>query len=147
MAICDRCTAEIATGEGYAVYSTSPIFLDSGGKEIGAMLFCDKCANDLFTEHVWKEAKDLTERERREITRITELAEPDIAGRLNALTLLTQKMHNFSIAMGAKRRGVGPDEARQEAREISQLWWKDRKAAENRLLQNVRGKKRWQFWK
>lgn len=141
MAICDRCSTNIATGEGYCVYSEAQF----GEREVGAMLLCENCANKLFTEKVWNDAKHLA-------------IEIDFSSGFDAMNRAQTKANDFSVAMRAKRRRLSPTQARQEAREIAQLWWKNQGAAAQRLLAQSSAprvgtksedqKKRWwEFWR
>jgi len=133
MAICDRCTTEISTGEGYCVYSEANIYIaipgvSMPGTVVGTLLYCEYCANALFTDEIWADA--------RQIAVGFDDPEIDIAKVMQAQRQAT----NYSIAMRAKLRGLDATQARQESREIAQLWWKDKQAAENQLLAQTESK-------
>jgi ribosomal protein L7/L12 len=140
MATCDRCSTQMAAGEGYAVYSeartgisaSAKMFFStegSSGKEVGAMLLCESCANGLFTEKVWADARKTT----------IELDQTTARGPRSheAMKQALSQVNDFSVAMLAKRRGLDVAEARQEAREIAQLSWKDPQAAEQQLQEQL----------
>ena len=141
MAICDRCSTQIGFGEGYAVYSEArtgisaslKIFFSTegpSGKEIvGTMLLCENCADGLFTEEIWATAQKTT----------IELDQIAVSGpqSLETIKQAQSKVNNFSVAMLAKLRGLTVSQARQEAREIAQLWWKDPQVSEQRLREHL----------
>lgn len=117
MAVCDRCSTKVETGGGYAVYSTAQLI---PGQDVGEMLLCENCANELFTEKIWDEAKPIT-------------VEIDSSMDFDAIKRVQRQLNDFAIAMLAKNRGLSPAQTQQEAQEIAQLWWKDRQAAEQQL--------------
>jgi hypothetical protein len=118
MAICDRCTTTIPTGDGYLVFSEAT---DMFGTVVGTELFCENCANGLFTDEIWATAKPTS-------------VEIDLGGGVAGVRQAQKQVINFSIAIRAKRRGLTAAQAQQEARKIAQLWWKDKRAAERQLL-------------
>ena len=125
-AICDLCNNKIPTGEGYYVYSETEMGIaisdmPNNNVVIGSMLYCENCANSLFTDEIWAEAKNIVF---------------EFDGKLNRANLRQAQRQAFaySIAMRAKRRGLSATQSRQEAKEIAQLWWKDKQAAERQLL-------------
>jgi hypothetical protein len=140
-AACARCGREIPIGQGYAVYSEANegiaadrrLFFSAPGpggtedgdiesKPLGVMLYCEDCADTLFTEKVWEDAKPL----RIEMTP-EHVDDPEgKAARFEAI--------DFSIALREKSRGVAPAQARLDARMLGELWWTDRSEAERQLL-------------
>ena len=134
MIICDRCEAKLETGEGYAVYSEAGFEISDSGASIsttsslesrlGSILLCESCANGLFTKEVWDSAKKMT-------------VEVDMTDGLRKAKREAQSVHNSSVAMRAKRRGLNPSQAKEEARKIAQLWWTDKEAAVQKLKGQV----------
>ena len=86
------------------------------------MLYCEECANALFTKKVWQDAKAL----RVEM----DLEDANSAEGKEARS----EVINFSIALRAKRWGIIPWQARREARALGKLWWKDQNKAKRRLI-------------
>jgi hypothetical protein len=117
MAVCDRCSTKVETGDEYAVYSEAQLIPN---QDVGTMLFCEGCVNELYTEKIWAQAKPLA-------------IELDPSMDFNAIKRAQKQVNDFAIAMLAKRRGLSVAQARQEAREIAKLWWKDQQAAEQQL--------------
>jgi hypothetical protein len=143
VAICDRCNGGVETGASYCVYSKAPVGLAPGtpNDEIGGMLFCESCADDLFTEKVWREAKDLRKEGQKAFSQSSGF--DGVQGLMKTM----REMHDFDIAMTARGRGLSPIQAREEARQIAEFWWQDRTAAEKQLSENAHQKNWWQFWK
>ena len=140
-ATCDGCNNGILNGQGYAVYSEATqgiatdhrVFFSAPGlggtekgdteiKPLDAMLYCEECANALFTKKVWQDAKAL----RVEM----DLEDANSAEGKEARS----EVINFSIALRAKRWGIIPWQARREARALGKLWWKDQNKAKRRLI-------------
>ena len=118
--ICDRCSDTLAADEDwYLVWSEA---IMATGQEMGVMVICESCANKVFTEDVWREAKPIA-------------VEVDLDLIIDPFGYMSklQQVNDYSIAMRAKGRGLGPAEARQEARELAQLWRKDESAAVRQL--------------
>jgi hypothetical protein len=138
--VCQRCGSRVLPGAGYVVYpeaaqgatadhrvflaTTAPGSFEAGDSEIRRLdiaLYCEACASAVFTEKVWDQAKDLRVEMELQDTTTSD-------GRQARLEVL-----DFAIALPAKRRGITPEQARKEARELGQLWWKDQNAARQRL--------------
>jgi hypothetical protein len=139
-ATCARCGSEILKGQGYAVYSEAStgtaadrrVFFSAPGpstaeagdvehKLLDAMLYCEQCANSLFTDGVWANAKMLR----------IEMSPEDVSspsGREAKAEVI-----DFSIALRMKRLGMAPPQARREARAFGKLWWTDQGSARRRL--------------
>ena len=123
--ICDRCNKGIAVDGGYLVWSEASTAYAGG---VGVMLICEECANQVFTEEMWKQTRP-TGREFQPSG--DSLAE--IAASMKGFTDKLMHANDFSVATRAKRRGLEPVEARQEARELAQLWWTNESVALKRL--------------
>ena len=139
-AACARCGSDLLTGQGYAVYSGAyegmaadhRVFFTGAGndgiekddierKPLSAMLYCEECADALFTEEVWKNAKALrVDMPQAEV----ECAE----GRAARFEVI-----DFSIALRARRSGSTPSQARSNARALGQLWWTSPDETKRRL--------------
>jgi len=110
----------MATGDGYLVYSEISLpFLGA----FGAMHICEKCANELFTQEIWNAAQIGSG--------ILGIVDPK-----NIDTFRKDFTHAnyWSVARQASRRGLTPAQARQDARDLAQLAWKNKEAAYQRLL-------------
>jgi hypothetical protein len=94
---------------------------DIESRELGALLYCEECANVLFTDRIWDNAKPL----RVEMT-------PEDAHSAEGRDARSEVI-DFSIALAAKRRGVSSSQALRDARELGDLWWIDQPAAKRRL--------------
>jgi hypothetical protein len=89
---------------------------------LSAMLYCEECADALFTKEVWKNSIPL----RVDISQ----AEADcVEGRAGLFEVI-----DFSIALRAKSSGRTPSQARSDARALGQLWWTSPDEAERRLV-------------
>ena len=127
---CARCCSQIVHGQGYLLHSdaiqgvgaTGRLFmstsasndgLENGDRDIrsiGAIRYCEDCASLLFTNEVWKGAKPVRIEMDPEHIRTSEGD--------NART----EVINFSVALAARRKTLGPEQARKEA---AQLWQTD----------------------
>jgi len=142
---CARCDSPTMTGHGYAVYSGAsegiaadhrvfftapgPAGMEKGDiecKEVGGMLYCEECADALFTEKVWKDAKALR----------VDIAPEDVNSAEGKEARF--EVIDFSIALRAKRGGLTPPEARREAHRLGEQWWKDPSATKLQLAQDSR---------
>lgn len=142
---CARCDSPIPTGHGYAVYSEAsegvaadhrvffaapgPAGIEKGDierKPLGAMLYCEECAETLFTQKAWKDAKALR----------VDIAPEDVSGAEGKKAQF--EVIDFSIALRAKRGGLTPIEARDEAHRLGEQWWKDLSATKLELAQDSR---------
>jgi hypothetical protein len=139
--VCQRCNSRISPGEGYAVCpeaaqgftadrrlflaTTTPGSFEKGDTEIRKLdiaLYCSGCASAAFTKKVWDEARALrVEMDSQDTT--------TLEGRQARSEVL-----DFAIALPAKRRGLSPEQARNEAHELGQLLWKDQNAVRQRLM-------------
>ena len=123
--ICDRCNKGIAVDGGYLVWSEAST---AYAGEVGVMLICEECANQVFTEKVWKQTRPMDWEFQPSGDSFAE-----IAASMKGFTDKLMHANDFSIATRAKRRGLGPVEACQEARELTQLWWTNEAVALKRL--------------
>jgi hypothetical protein len=139
---CARCSQGILPNQGYVMYSdaiqgTGPdhqLFIATGGRsddisrrerqnsknetsELGTVLYCEGCANTLFTADVWQEAKALEVKMDAE-----DLQSPE--GREARSEVI-----DFSVALRAKRRGFDAQQARSESLELAKMWWQDQDKA------------------
>ena len=144
-ATCARCDSPIMPGHGYAVYSEAsegvaadhrvfftapgPAGMEKGDiecKQLDAMLYCEECADALFTEKIWKDAKALR----------VDIAPEDVDGVEGKEARF--EVIDFSIALRAKRDGLTPSEARRDAHTLGQRWWKDQNATKLQLAEDSR---------
>jgi hypothetical protein len=133
------------TGHGYAVYSEAsegiaadhrvfftapgPAGMEKGDIEcklLDAMLYCEECADALFTEKVWKDAKALR----------VDIAAEDVNGAEGKEARF--EVIDFSIALRAKRGGLTPPEARHVAHILGEQWRKDPSATKLQLAEDSR---------
>jgi len=122
MGWCDRCgIKELDNGDGYCVYSEGGMVR---GMVMGLMVICEECANELFTEEVWNNAN----------LEAIEVAMSSMSFDTETMKREQRLVHDFSVALRAKRRGLTAALARQEARDIAELWWKNKKAGVQLLL-------------
>lgn len=154
MAVCDRCNDALHRPEGYAVWSEAKqgmsmregmwVTTDDSkeGQELGAMIFCERCANGLFTGQVWSMARVLTVN-----------IDPDHAYARAQQGPRTDVI-NFGIALRAKRLGFDAAAAKKEARRIAEIFWSDEAAAQRELMNQRRERsehkmtRKWyEFWK
>ena len=86
------------------------------------LLYCEECANALFTKKVWEDAKPVK----------VELQPDDVdPGKCNeARTAVI----NVGVTLRQKRLGITPSQAFWEARQFGKLWWKDQDAAKRKIL-------------
>ena len=86
-------------------------------RELGPILYCEECANALFTKEVWQEAKALE----------VEMDADDL--QCPEGKDARSEVIGFSIALRAKRRGFDSQQARSESRELAKMWWQDQDRA------------------
>lgn len=133
--ICDRCNELLAQGGGYAVYTGArqgigivSMFVSSAGsdgEELGAMMYCDRCADEVFAPAVWRTAKEETLRF-------------DAHTAHNRDTKSTRRsLIDAGIALIAKRRGLTPTRAKTEAKQLGGLWWHKPSAVALQLAQRA----------
>jgi len=94
---------------------------DGSTRCLGAMLYCDRCAEALFTKKVWEEATALR----------TEMNPEEVHSQEGRAA--RSEVIDFSIALRAKRQGRDAERSRDEARQLGELWWKDQNEAGRRL--------------
>jgi hypothetical protein len=133
---CSGCGSMIASGQGYAVApdvaygrTAAGIFFytnraagpfesgDTAIERLAPMLLCANCAGAIFTGNTWDRAREI----RIEMN-------PNDAHTPEAVAS-TREVLDYGIALPAKRRGIGPEQASSEAYAAAASWWKDREAA------------------
>jgi hypothetical protein len=95
------------------------------GTVLGAMLICESCANAVFTDDLWRNARPLS---------IETAPGDDVYSESSPAKQALRKTVDYSIALRAKRRGLSAAQARAEARELGLLRWEDEDKAIQRLL-------------
>ncbi|MBD3189485.1 MAG: hypothetical protein GF308_02525 [Candidatus Heimdallarchaeota archaeon] len=131
--ICAGCSSRINFGSGYLSYSvfdpkdvmTAVSIYEPGTKDLifrdaGLVFYCERCANQVFTEGNWLRVLDPSNH-----STLALGALPKEAFNVEVKTL--------GVAYFATERGLTPSEARQEARQFAQLWWQDNNAAHKRI--------------
>ena len=128
---CARCCSQIVHGQGYLLHSdaiqgvvgaTGRLFMSTSAsndgfengdrdiRPIGAIRYCEGCASLLFTNEVWKVAKPVRIEMDPEHIRTSEGEDA------------RTEVIDFSVALAARRKNLGPEQARKEA---AQLWQTD----------------------
>jgi hypothetical protein len=129
-AVCDLCNQEIAHGDGYSFYSSA--VLPAGDEPTGNMFLCDKCTRETVNDRMWAEPRpqlQSAEQLQRQMSREEMLANP------RAVFELFKAQNAEGIVLTCKRLGLSPDEAKQKARELAVLWWKDKDRSRRETLQ------------
>lgn len=152
MAICDRCSTSIHQGDGYLTYSDASVQVyETGtpslgaGLEIGCLLLCEKCATGIYTDANFS----------KQVPR-TIVIDPSRGGDLMTELGQAQRMaHDASLVTIAKRQGLSPQQALDQARRLGQEWWTDKEGAARKAMALAKAgpgkataqRKWWQFWK
>ena len=162
MAICDRCSTGIDQGDGYLTYSDASVQIYEGapsldgGLEVGCLFLCEECAKSIYTDANFSKAQPAA----------IEI-DPSHGGELT--TQLRQAMtavNDASLVIIAKKQGLSPQQALDQARRLAQEWWTDKESATRKVTalakeagggtaptaeapagKAPRQKRWWQFWK
>lgn len=105
-AVCDRCSSNIAKGNGYAFYSSAQMM----GMTVGNMFLCEACTASVITEDMF--AKQFA---------------PTVVNPED-LTAMREAMNAANAAGIAERcrvLGLSPDQARAKAKELANQYWND----------------------
>ncbi len=114
-ATCDQCNESLAAGTGFLFFSPATIGPPGAEQEVGNMLLCPACTDQVVTTEAWATPAPAT----RVHSGAAVLDDP------SALKKSIERANRDSIVLLCRRHGLTPDAAKATARDLAQRWWKD----------------------
>ena len=129
MNICDLCSHELKSGEGYAFYSSTVIA--PMNVAVGNLMLCQQCTDKALSEEAWSQTPIAMKSHQSAMSAMAKATKKEDVKRLFAeLRDQTQAANAEGIIATIKSIGISREDAKSKARELAKLWWIDKEVGQ-----------------